>query len=218
VHAPVAEDARQDREGRHRHRRAEEQREGQHPVDVVGTGEPQREHHAEPERQHDRPERDGDRDPLAVTDERPVQLVPDDEHEQHQADIGKAAQRRSDIGGEQPVGQRRAEQRRSDEDACGDLADHLRLSDAAGEQPEQPGERDHDGQREQEPADQVGAHGATTWSSRSLTSAAVGRSAAEVRQSPTSAASGPVRVAAIRGGVEITRRRASSASLAGRSP
>jgi hypothetical protein len=164
VHAPFGQDPRQYRERRDGHRHTDEQREREEGDRVAVhdrvRGVQQRgEQHAEGERQDDRRQRDRDGDPLAAADERQVDLEPDQEHEQHQPELGQDVQVGPDVGREelrvQITGQR-AEQRRTQQDAGDDLPDHGRLADLESQPPEQPGDHHDHREVQEDVADDLG--------------------------------------------------------------
>ena len=120
---------------------------GSRPVDVV-VGRPARGPAPTPSPNGSRiePTRDGDGDPLLAAHQRVVELVADDEHEQHQAEVGQPGQRPADVDREQRVADHRAEQGRPDQDPGQDLADDRRLADPPRQGAEQAGEHDDDGE------------------------------------------------------------------------
>ena len=113
---------------------------------VVARVQQQGQARAERERQRDRGGGDGAGQLLPAADQQHVELEPDDEHEQHQPELGEDVQVGQHLRREQPAVQvagQQPEQARAQCDAGDDLADDGRLTDRPGEPPEQPG-NDHD--------------------------------------------------------------------------
>ncbi len=112
------------------------------------TGQPQREPEPQAQRCEHRADGHANGDPLPSAYQTLVQLVADDEHEQHEADVGQSGQRRTHVDREEPVADQGAEQARPDQDPGEDLAHHGRLADPLGERAEAAGQHDDDGQAE----------------------------------------------------------------------
>ncbi len=167
VHAPLGEDAGQDGEGGHRHGGPDEQGKGQerHRLavdDPVAAVQQDGEQAAQCEGQRHRRDRDHRRQPLLAADELGVELEADDEHEDHQAELGHHLEEGANLGREQQlrqVARESAQQAGPEHDAGEDLAHHRRLADAAEQRPHQPGHDDDDGDVDQhDRGDLTGAH------------------------------------------------------------
>src|SRR5215831_9051622 len=87
-----------------------------------------------------------------------VELIPDGEHEQHDAEIGQRAQRQPERDREQRRRDLPVEQGRPQQDAGDDLAEHRRLAEALGRHAEQPGEQNDDRQVGQKQLDFLICH------------------------------------------------------------
>ncbi len=92
-------------------------------------------------------------------DERQVHLEADDEHEQHQPELGQHVEVGPHVSREQQLVQvagQRAEQAGAQGDAGDDLPDHRRLAQPDGQPPDQAGDHHDDGQTHEDVGDDLG--------------------------------------------------------------
>ncbi len=164
LHPALGEDPGQHREGGDRHRRADEEGEGQE-VDALGqVGVPQDggQAEAEGEREDDGGDRHAGGDPLLALDQLHVELEADHEHEDHQPELGQHLQVGTGLEREQGVADRlveveqlgdgaRSEDERSEEQAGEDLAHDRRLADPAEQGAHEPRHDDDDHDVEEHP-------------------------------------------------------------------
>jgi hypothetical protein len=159
---PFLQDPRQHGKRGDRHRGAHEGREGE-PVPgrirmahAEGEGEGEDEPEAERHRHGRDGDRDGGRSPAAQ--QRAVDLEPDDEHEQRDAEIGQGRQRGPDVRREERVADGAVRERRADQDANEDLADHRGLPQPPRQRPEQLSEYQDDREIEEHQRDLTANH------------------------------------------------------------
>ncbi len=144
MHVAVGQDAREHGERGGRHRRPEEQHERERVAVGVLPGQGEGEQRAEHERHDGGAEGDARRDLALAPYQLLVELQPDHEHEQDQPDVGEGGQRGPHVGSEQVVADPRAEQRRPEQDAGHDLADHRGLAETLRQRAEKPRGGEHD--------------------------------------------------------------------------
>ena len=156
-HPPLDQDPGEHGEGGDGHRDAHEEREGQ----VAHVGREQlvdRQRHEEAEPQRERDARVGDERRLAdpVAQDFRVELHPDQEQVEREADLGGAREERHDIRREKVVlgfGPDRAEQRRPEQDSGQHLAHHARLVEPCDQRADEARRQDHRCDREHQPAE-----------------------------------------------------------------
>ena len=151
-HPPLDQDPREHGEGGDGHRDAHEEREGQ--VAHVGREQlvdRQRDEEAEPERERDARVRDERRLADPVAQDLRVELHPDEEEVEGEADLGGGGEERHDVRREEVVLRLRpdgAEQRRPEQDPGQHLAHHARLAEPRDQRADEPRGQDHGGDRE----------------------------------------------------------------------
>lgn len=143
------------REGRGRHRRPEEQHKrqlGNHTTrhDRVLLVQPAGHHRSEGEWQRHRGGGDNRRRPLPAFDQTRVQFDPDHEHEHDQPDLGDHHQVGTDLQRKQRLGDAVAEKGRAEQDTGEHLADHNRLAQTAEQRARQARDQQDDGDRQQD--------------------------------------------------------------------
>ena len=156
-HPPLDQDPREHGEGGDGHRDAHEEREGQ--VAHVGREQlvdRQRDEEAEPHRERDARVRDERRLADPVAQDLRVELHPDQEEVEGEADLGGPGEERHDVRREEVVlglGPDGAEQRRPEQDPRQHLAHHARLVEPRDQRADETRGQDHGGDREHQPAE-----------------------------------------------------------------
>jgi hypothetical protein len=119
--------------------------------------------HPQPGGQRDRRQRDRGGDPPPAPDQPQVHLEPDDEHEQHEPELGDDREVRPDVGGEQHLRQvawQQPQHARAEHDAAQDLADDGGLAQPHEQPAHEPGDDDDDRDVEEDERQYVLGHAA----------------------------------------------------------